>query len=129
GALSVTMRPMAKVRSTLAVVLLFVWTAKPALRCLIPGEALTSVEQACCKSMGGQCGDSPASDHPCCKRTTSTAQPALATAHPTVTIPVSVAVSLPAAVHSLVKHEFAPEWLIDPSPPPPRNQASPVLRI
>ncbi|HWY67359.1 MAG TPA: hypothetical protein VNX88_01780 [Terriglobales bacterium] len=120
---------MAKGRSTLAVVLLFVWTAAPALRCLVPGETLTQEEQACCKSMGGQCGDSPASDHPCCKPTTSTAQPALATAKATVTTIVSMAVSLPAAVHSLVEHEFAPEWLIDASPPPHRNQANPVLRI
>jgi hypothetical protein len=120
---------MAKGRSALAVLLLFVWTAAPALRCLIPGVSLTSEEQACCKSMGGQCGDSPASDHPCCKRTTSTTQPALATAQDIVTTTVSMAVSLPAVVPSLVEHGFAPEWLVDPSPPPHLSQANPVLRI
>jgi len=39
---------MAKARSTFVVVLLFVWTAAPALRCLIPGEVLSAEEQACC---------------------------------------------------------------------------------
>ena len=119
-----TIEPMAKARSTIGVLLLFLWTAVPVVRCMIPGETLTSEEQACCKSMGGQCWDSPASDHPCCKRKISTVQPTLATAQSRVTTPVSMASSLPAAVYSLVEREFAQQWLFDPSPPPHR-----VLRI
>jgi len=113
----------------LAVVLLMVWTALPALRCMIPGQTLTPEEQACCKSMGGECGDSPASDHPCCKRNASPAQPALANAQAALSIPVLVAVALPATVHSEVGQALGPVWLVDPAPPPYRDQANPVLRI
>ena len=116
-------------RSALAVILLFMWTAAPALRCLIPGEVLSAEEQACCKSMGGQCDDSSASDHPCCKRATSTAQPALATLQATPDTPVVVAFVLPPVVDSSVERGFAPSWIVDPSPPPDYNRSSSVLRI
>jgi hypothetical protein len=119
---------MAKARFTLALVLLFVWTATPALRCLIPGEVITAEEQACCKSMGGQCGDSPTSDHPCCKRVTSTPQPALAASQAALSAPVLAAASIPLVANSIVEQRFVPTWLIDPSPPH-RSQAGSVLRI
>jgi hypothetical protein len=119
---------MAKARSTLALVLLFVWTAAPALRCLVPGEVLTAEEQACCRSMGGQCGDSPTSGHPCCKRVTSTAQPALAASQAALSAPVLAPASIPVVANSTVEQRFVNTWLIDPSPPH-RSQASSVLRI
>ena len=120
---------MSKTRSILALVLLFLWTATPALRCLVPGESLTAEEQACCKSMGGQCDDSSASEHPCCKRATSTTEPALATSHATVSTPAQVVASIPSVIHSLVEQGFASAWLVDPSPPPDRIEVSSVLRI
>ena len=120
---------MSKTRSTLALVLLFLWTAAPALRCLVPGESLTAEEQACCKSMGGQCDNSSASEHPCCKRATSTTQPALATSHATVATSAQVVVSIPPVIQSLVEQGFASAWLVDPSPPPNHVEASSVLRI
>jgi len=119
---------MGKGQSMLAVVLLFVWTSAPALRCLIPGESLTAEDQACCKSMGGECGDSAASDHPCCKKTTSTSQPALATAQASSAAAVPVAAAVPQQTYLLTEQEFAAKWLVDPSPPL-LQQANPVLRI
>jgi len=113
----------------LAVVLLFVWMAAPALRCLIPGESLTAEEQACCKSMGGECGDSAAADHPCCKKTTSTAQPALATAQANTAAAVRVDATVPPQTYLPTERDFAADWLVDPSPPPRLQQANPVLRI
>src|SRR6185312_7468727 len=102
----VTIELMARARSTLVLFLLFVWTAAPALRCLIPGEVLSAEEQACCNSMGGQCDDSPASDHPCCERATSTAQPALATSQSTPSAPVVLSAALPPVIHLSVKLGF-----------------------
>lgn len=110
-------------------VLLFVWTAAPALRCLVPGASLTAQEQACCKAMGGQCGDSPASNHPCCKRSTSAVQPALVSSRIVVASSPAITVSVPILVSALSESEPGPNWLFDSSPPPDRDQASPVLRI
>ncbi|PYY00670.1 MAG: hypothetical protein DMG62_11280 [Acidobacteria bacterium] len=120
---------MAKARSTFVVVLLFVWTAAPALRCLIPGEVLSAEEHACCKSMGGQCDDSSQSDHPCCKRAASTAQPALATSQAPSSAPVVVAAALPPIIDSIFEQGFARVWIIDASPPPDHSRTSSVLRI
>jgi len=120
---------MAQARSTLAFLLLLLWMASPALRCLVPGEVLTAQEQACCKSMGGQCGDAPASDHPCCKRVTSSAQPAMVSVqfstHPTFAVVPALAMSIPPAI----EREFAGNRLIDPSPPSQDPHFSPILRI
>lgn len=120
---------MARARSTLAAVVLLVWIATPALRCLVPGEALTAAEQACCKAMGGECGDSGAADHPCCKSVSSPAQPALAVAQANVFADAAIAATIPPENYSLSEHEFARDWLVDPSPPPSIHQASPILRI
>ena len=120
---------MAKARSTLAAVLLLVWMATPALRCLVPGEALTAAEQACCKAMGEECGDSGATDHPCCKHVSSPAQPALAVAQANVFPDAPIVATISPEGHSLSEQEFARDWLVDPSPPPSVHRASSVLRI
>ena len=114
----------------LAFVLLFVWMAAPALRCLVPGESLTAEEQACCKSMAGQCGDSPGLDHSCCKRATSSNQSAVVTLQVS-TIPAIVVKSLiSTSFQPFARQEFGHVWLFDPSPPPPRGaHSSSILRI
>jgi hypothetical protein len=119
-----------KPRSTVVILLLFICAAAPVLRCLGPGEILTAEEQACCKSMAGHCGDSPAANHPCCKQATSTAQPAVATPHVDVSTTFTIAAWLPSLAHSLAEPEFAPDWLVGPSPPVASlQQTSPILRI
>jgi len=118
-----------KTRSTFIVLLLFIWTAVPALTCLIAGEVLTAEEQACCKAMGGECGDSTAADHSCCNRTTSTAQPAVASSQADLTIICTIAARVPPLAQPPLGQEFAPDWLLDPSPPPRITHASPILRI
>jgi hypothetical protein len=123
------MKSMVKIRSTLAIALLFMWTGAPALRCLVPGETLTSQEQACCKSIAGQCGDSTASTHPCCKIAGSTAQPALAAAQATVRAAVPFAATISAPADSVIVPEFSLDSLVGPSPPPLLKQSSPILRI
>ena len=120
---------MVKLRSTLAILLFLSWTAAPALRCLVPGETLNSQEEACCKSMGGQCGDSPQSDHPCCKRLPSIVQPALVSARASVTNTAVLAVSLPAVIFLLLNEASVQGSLLDASPPPQPTRANPVLRI
>ena len=125
----VRIKLMAKTRSTLTVLLLLVWMAAPALRCLIPGEVLSAEEQACCKSMGGQCDDSSEPSHPCCKHSTLSAQPALATSQAAPGVLVMVATALPRVVDLIVALGFAPAWIVDPSPPPNHARASSVLRI
>ena len=58
---------MAKCRSVFAFVLVFAWTAIPALACL-PNATMTQAEMACCKKMAGDCHRG-AAHHPCCKTT------------------------------------------------------------
>lgn len=120
---------MANARSTLAVLLLFVWTASPALRCLLPGQVLTPEEQACCNTMAGQCGESAVAHHPCCKTAAATAEPALASAQASGIAIVPIAVAIPAHVQPQAVQNFSPAWLVDPSPPPRLEQTSPILRI
>lgn len=123
------MNSMGKARSGFVVVILFMWMTAPALRCLLPGEVLSPKEQACCKAMAGQCSESTAFDHPCCKKTTQTAQPALASAETTATAIFPIAIPSPILVNWHAENKVAAEWLLDPSPPPCREQPSPVLRI
>ena len=56
---------MAKCRSMFAFVLVFTWTAIPALACL-PNATMTRAEMACCKKMAGDC-HMGTGQHPCCK--------------------------------------------------------------
>ena len=119
---------MTPARSTLVVVLLFLWMIAPAVRCLLPGEVLTPEERACCRAMGGQCGESGALDHPCCKKAL-TAQAALPSAQASAVAIVPIALSIPILERPHVGRMFAADWLLDPSPPPRLEQTSPILRI
>jgi hypothetical protein len=56
---------MVKYRSMFALILVFAWTAIPALACL-PNATMTQAEMACCKKMAGDCSMG-AGQHPCCK--------------------------------------------------------------
>jgi hypothetical protein len=56
---------MAKCRFMFAFLLVFAWTAIPALACL-PNPLMTQAEMACCKKMAGNC-HMGAGAHPCCK--------------------------------------------------------------
>jgi hypothetical protein len=120
---------VAQAPSTLALLLLVLWITAPAVRCLVPGEALTAAEQACCKSMAGQCGDSPALDHPCCKHTTSSAQPAVVPVQVSTVPTIAVCALQSTSIPARLLQEFASEWLVDPSPPPRAAQLSSILRI
>jgi hypothetical protein len=67
---------MAKCRSFFALVLVFAWTAAPALACT-PNPTMTQAEMACCKKMAGDCHMGVA-QHPCCKTTMQKAAPVAA---------------------------------------------------
>jgi len=120
---------MSQARSTLVAVLLFVWMTAPAVRCLLPGEVLTPAERACCKAMAGQCAESGVLDHPCCKKTTAAAQPALPSAPAAAAATVPIVFPIPVMVRPQIEWQFAAGRLLDPSPPPALEQSNPVLRI
>jgi hypothetical protein len=118
---------MARARSTFVILLLFVWTAAPALRCVLPNEVLTPEEQACCKAMSGQCGDM--GDHPCCKKVEGNTQPAITATGTSATHFIAVAM-LPVSTVSLTPPQslLTADVSIAPSPPLPTVSTA-VLRI
>jgi hypothetical protein len=121
------MSEVGKIRPILAFVLLLLWMSAPALRCLVPGDVLTAEEQACCKAMGGDCGNSTA-DHPCCKRIVSSAQPALAKAPTQLTVAAAIAAPVLPLLDTSTERGFDSSWLVDASPPPLENSNF-ILRI
>jgi hypothetical protein len=59
------MRQIAKIGVLL---LAFLIAGVPLMACMLPSAALSPEEQACCREMGGQCGqESMPASHPCCK--------------------------------------------------------------
>jgi len=121
--------PVQKSRTILAAVLLLVvWMAAPALRCLVPDQVLTPEERACCKAMAGHCGESSGSEHPCCKRTKSKAQPAAARASAQIRVPALIRDRVSQVLDSPLDQPLAAHGLADPSPPP-GLQGNAILRI
>src|SRR3954467_13491496 len=122
---------MAKTRSTLVLILLFMWTGVPALRCLVPDQSLSPEEQACCKAMAGQCGEM--GNHSCCKKIEVGTQPALAAARQSVPqllaigfVPIASGSSLSSRLPSTATIAAAHS---PPSPPLSMVTVSSVLRI
>jgi hypothetical protein len=64
---------MAKCRSMFAFLLVFAWTAVPALACF-PNPTMTQAEMACCKKMAGECHMGVGA-HPCCRTNVDRAAP------------------------------------------------------
>ncbi|HWC15485.1 MAG TPA: hypothetical protein VG498_00635 [Terriglobales bacterium] len=118
---------MVKARSTLVILLLFMWTTAPALRCVLPNQFLTPEEQACCKAMAGQCGEM--GNHPCCKKVEGNTQPAIAAMHTSAPRLVAGAM-LPVLTERLVVPQLllAVDAAIAPSPPSPTVSTA-ILRI
>jgi hypothetical protein len=118
---------MERCRSILALSLVAVWLATPALACL-PNSQMTAVEMACCKKMAGDC-HMGVGQHPCCK-TVSNAPQAVASLQsiskiqPPVAVVVEIAV---ASVPSLTEAEGTQVGLGLPPPAPPGLHA--ILRI
>jgi hypothetical protein len=103
-----------KARSTFLVLLLFLWTAAPALSCVLQSKSLTPDEQACCKEMGGNCGEM--ANHSCCKKVESRLQPALAAA--TANAPEFAAIAmLPVVTVDPSQSLLSTDVAIAPSPP------------
>jgi hypothetical protein len=119
---------MAKCRSTFVMVLIFAWTAIPALACL-PNATMTRAEMACCKDMAGDC-HMGVGQHPCCE--TQVEQPTpVATLDRTATqIRPFVVVALLGATILLppILECVGSTELLDLSSPAPPGQNS-VLRI
>ncbi|PYX97362.1 MAG: hypothetical protein DMG62_20330 [Acidobacteria bacterium] len=118
---------MGERRYALVVALLLFWTAAPALRCVLPGESLTPEEQACCKTMGGDCGDM--GNHSCCKKIKADTQPAVVTSQ--ANAPHFVTLATPATSSAGVAMpalQLADVAAVAPSPPLPTVSAA-VLRI
>jgi hypothetical protein len=119
---------MARCRSMLVFLLLFSWTAIPALACF-PNASMTQAEMACCKKMAGDCHRG-AGAHPCCKtnveRTTSVAtlDRTATQIHPFVVAIFSTVTTLPEPIlNTISRPEF--HGLLPPAPP----GLNPVLRI
>jgi hypothetical protein len=79
--------------------------------------------------MAGHCGESGGSEHPCCKRTMSKTQAALATTSAHIAVPALISDHVSQEFDSPLEQQFAAHWLVDPSPPPGLNQANSILRI
>lgn len=117
---------MAKARFTFVVLLLLSWTAVPALRCLVASETLTPEEQACCKTMGGQCGEM--GSHPCCKKVQSSTQPAVATTKTSI-IHFAVIDAQPVSAIEGVSFTITSYAPAEPYPPPSPGVSTTILRI
>ena len=119
---------MAKCRSMFVLVLVFAWTAIPALACL-PNATMTQAEIACCKRMAGDCHKG-AGQHPCCETKVERATPDATLDRMAIQVHAhSVAILLDVKV--------LPEPTIDRGssselrglPPPAPPGLNPVLRI
>ena len=117
---------MARSRSILALCLVAVWLATPALACL-PNSQMTAVEMACCKRMAGNC-HMGVGQHPCCKTVSNAPQP-VASLHSISQIQPAVAVVEIAAafVPSTTEGEAKQAGLGLPRPAPPGLHT--ILRI
>jgi len=117
---------MRKARYMFAVAFLLCWTAAPALRCVLPGASLTPEEQACCKTMGGDCGDMD--NHSCCRKVQADTQPAVVASR--ASAPHFVAFAMPAisSVSVSVRALQLDIAAVGPSPPLPTVSTA-VLRI
>jgi hypothetical protein len=119
---------MAKCRSTLAFVLIFIWTAIPALACL-PSSSMTQAEMACCKKMAGDC-HMGAGQHPCCKTKVEQTTPV-------ATLDRTSTQILPYFLATVVDVSILPEPMLDRAdsselrglPPPAPPGLNPVLRL
>jgi hypothetical protein len=117
---------MARCRSILALSLVAVWLATPALACL-PNSQMTAVEMACCKKMAGDC-HMGVGQHPCCKTASNAPQPvaspqSISQIQPAVAV-VEIAV---ASIPSVTEAEGTQVGLGLPPPAPPGLQT--ILRI
>ena len=118
---------MVRWRSILALSLVAVSLATPALACL-PNSQMTAVEMACCKKMAGECHMGVGA-HPCCK-TISTAPQPVASLHssPQLQPPVAIVVEIAVvSVPSILEAEATQTDLGLPPPAPPGLHA--ILRI
>src|SRR6267142_7009975 len=96
---------MAKCRSMFVFVLVFTWTAIPALACL-PNATRTQAEMACCKKMAGDCHMSAGQQHPCCETKVEPVTPVATLDRTNVQIH-------PYIVATLLDATFLPEPTID----------------
>jgi hypothetical protein len=119
---------MAKCRSMFVFVLVFTWTAVPALACL-PSVAMTQAEMACCKKMAGDCHVG-AGEHSCCKTKAERATPA-------ATLDRTASQIQPYFVATVLDVSILPEPTVDRAdsselrglPPPAPPGLNPFLRI
>lgn len=119
---------MAKCRSMFVVVIVFTWTAVPALACL-PNAAMTQAEMACCKKTAGDC-HMGAGEHSCCKTKAERATPVATLDRTAIQIH-------PYVVITLLEVTFLPEPKLERAdhnefrglPPPAPPGLNPILRI
>jgi hypothetical protein len=117
-----------KCRFISVLVLVFTWTAIPALACL-PNATMTQAEMACCKRMAGDC-HMGAGQHSCCKTKAGQASPVAALDRNSVQIH-------PHVVATLLDVKLLPELRLDRArssdlqglPPPAPPGLNSVLRI
>jgi hypothetical protein len=119
---------MAKCRPMLVFVLIFTWTAIPALACL-PNQSMTQAEMACCKKMAGDCHRG-VGQHPCCNTKVQQAAPVATLDRTAARIHPYVAVAwldVALAPEPTPDRAASSELRALPSPAPPG--LNPILRI
>jgi hypothetical protein len=118
---------MARCRSFLALGLVALWVATPALACL-PNPHMTAVEMACCKKMAGDC-HMGVGQHPCCKNVSNAPQP-VASLQPVPQIHPDFAIVCvtPAVQTRFVSSAESEQASLGLPPPAPPGQHS-ILRI
>jgi hypothetical protein len=118
---------MARCRSILALSLVALWLAAPALACL-PNAQMTPAEMACCKKMAGDC-HMGAAQHPCCNIVKTAPQPvASMQAVSQIQAPVAVVAEIAVvSVSSATEAEAMQVGLGLPPPAPPCLHS--ILRI
>ena len=118
---------MARVRPILIAVLVFLWTASPALSCLTRPD-MTTAEMACCKKMAGDCHMGP-EHHPCCDMRMNAAPQVAAVNRDSQLQPAVVFVVTSVQSEFVATSERHPSYAQQGLPPPAPPGLNSVLRI
>lgn len=113
-------------RAVAVSLLLVAWCATPAMACLLPAQALTPAESACCKQMAGQCHQSNMK-HSCCTQVRPEDPAAFEAAHQQAPLPSALAVPPAVAALPMQYAGFVPVAFESPPHSPPAAKS--ILRI
>lgn len=118
---------MACCRSILALSIVAIFLATPALACL-PNSQMTAEEMACCRKMAGNC-DMGVGQHPCCKNVVRAPQPVASVQSATQIHPDYTVVAVTPGAQTLFVPVTVSEQTALGLPPPTPPSQHPILRI